>query len=225
MNSAVRLRPIGAAEVQPSISGPPRAAGNRNGQRDAAPPPSSSQRATIPAQRAVRTAASAAKPVSETEVANQSLENASSASAQSRESRRNAGSAAGTSGQSSSIHAEGTPRRSGGGESHQAQEGGAGRDQRRRARGLRRLSAQGDEPLRLRMRPPLQLASLLRSLPARADAVQHRRTGWERRARDEPAGEDHVPARRAVPGVEVAVLRQELQLGESGFGGLVARER
>src|SRR5256885_7195276 len=112
MNSAVRLRPMGAAEVQPSISGPPRAAGNRNGQRDAAPPPSSSQRATIPAQRAVRTAASAAKPVSETEVANQSLENASSASAQSRESRRNAGSAAGTSGQSSSIHAEGTPRRS-----------------------------------------------------------------------------------------------------------------
>ena len=115
--------------------------------------------------------------------------------------------------------------RSGGGESHQAQEGGVGRDQRRRARGLRRLSAQGDEPLRLRMRPPLQLASLLRSLPARADAIQHRRTGWERRARDEPAGEDHVPARRAVPGVEVAVLRQELQLGESGFGGLVARER
>src|SRR5205814_1107718 len=66
---------------------------NRQGPRP--PPPSSSQRAATPAQRAVKTAASAENPVSETPAANQRHENVSSACAHSRSSRWSGGSPAG----------------------------------------------------------------------------------------------------------------------------------
>src|SRR3954469_6584196 len=67
MNSAVRVRPRGAAEVQPSIRDSSECAAlrNPNGQPGPAPPPSSSQSAAAEAQRAVNTAARALKPVSE----------------------------------------------------------------------------------------------------------------------------------------------------------------
>jgi len=111
------------------------------------------------------------------------------------------------------------------GEPHQAQERSMCRDHRCRAPGLGRLPAEGDEPFCLRVRPPLQLASLLRALRARADALQHWWTRRKGRTRGEPAREHHVPARRAIPCIDVAVLRQQLQLGEGAVGRLVPRER
>src|SRR5437588_13017325 len=112
MNSAVRVRPMGAAEDQPSMSlFLLDSAKERNRQGPRPPPPSSSQRAATPAQRAVKTAASAENPVSETPAANHKRENVSSACAQSRSSRWNGGASAGAGGPSASTPGDRAPPR------------------------------------------------------------------------------------------------------------------
>ncbi len=100
-----------------------------------------------------------------------------------------------------------------------------GRDQRGRAAGLRDVLAGRDQPRGLGVGPALELAALLRPLRPGADSVEHRRTRSDGSARKQAAGQDHVPAGRAVPGVDVGVLRQPFQLGESGIRGLVPGER
>ncbi len=75
-----------------------------------------------------------------------------------------------------------------------------------------------------RVGPALQLPALLGPLRAGPDAIEHRGAGGRRGAREQAAGQHHVPARRAVPGVDVRVLRERFQLGQGGLRGLVLGE-
>ena len=84
----------------------------------------------------------------------------------------------------------------------------------------RQLAAEQHQPLGFRLRPLLELAALLRPIRPLAETVQHRRTGENRLADRQAARQHYVPPGRAVPRVEIGLLRQRLQLRERSVGKL-----